>query len=578
MIKVENMSYSFPNKDLYTNVSFTIEENKHCAFIGSSGSGKSTLIDIIMKPDEYLYDGSVEVKEQTRYGYVSQFIDLDKPEETTAFDYIAGDYIYLENEIAKICVEMEDPENMEEKLEKYQALLDAFDAISGEDYESKIEKKLNLIGLLQHRHLTIADISGGEFKLIQVIKEMLHSPDLLIMDEPDVFLDFENLGALMDLINSHKKTLLVITHNRFLLSHCFNKIIHLENADLQEYDGRYLEYNFNLLQTKIELMEMSIADDEEIKRNEALIDRLREIATLTSDASKGRALRARVKFQERLEARRVKAPFVDIKKPNIHLSTEEAAADTVLKVNDLSLSYDDILLKDIHFELEPTDKVALIGLNGTGKTTLFRAINENDNEGIIIGEDVSLNYLSQHQNEMFKESNTILNEFYDLGFESYGHIKSYLFGFGFEEKYLKHTISDLSGGERNLLQLAKIGAEKGNFLLLDEPTSHLDTYAQIALEEAINEYEGAILMISHDYYTITNCMDYVLLIENGTIRKMKMKKFKRMIYANHFSRDYLENEQKKKALETTIELALKQGKLDVVKANMVKLEEIIKLL
>lgn len=321
---------------------------------------------------------------------------------------------------------------------------------------------------------------------------------------------------------------------------------------------------------------MSIADDEEIKRNEALIDRLREIATLTSDASKGRALRARVKFQERLEARRVKAPFIHIQKPHIELKSNDILNENVLKISGLDLAYDDTLLSNIHFEIGPTDKVALIGLNGTGKTTLFKAINDQCHDEIQLHDDISMSYLSQHQNELFNESNTILNEFYELGFESYGHIKSYLYGYGFEEKYLKHIISDLSGGERNLLQLAKVGATKSNFLLLDEPTSHLDTYAQIALEEAINNYEGAMIMISHDYYTITNCMDYVLFIEDGTIRKMKMKKFKRRIYAHHFKKDYLELEQKKKDLETTIEALLKQSQLDVVKTKMLLLEDIIK--
>ena len=126
--------------------------------------------------------------------------------------------------------------------------------------------------------------------------------DLMIMDEPDVFLDFENLNSLKNLINSHKKTILVITHNRYLLNHCFNKIIHLENTELQEFDGRYIDYNFSLLQTKIELQEMAIADEEEIARNEELIKILREKATYNADASRGRALKARVKIQERLEA------------------------------------------------------------------------------------------------------------------------------------------------------------------------------------------------------------------------------------------------------------------------------------
>lgn len=151
------------------------------------------------------------------------------------------------------------------------------------------------------KDLSISAISGGEFKLIQVMKEMLNRPDFMIMDEPDVFLDFENLNALKKLINTHKGMLLVVTHNRYLLNHCFNKIIHLENTELQEFDGRYIDYNFSLLQTKIELQEIAVAEAEEIERYDHIIDNLREIATYNSEASRGRALKARVKFQERLK-------------------------------------------------------------------------------------------------------------------------------------------------------------------------------------------------------------------------------------------------------------------------------------
>ena len=162
-----------------------------------------------------------------RIGYVSQFSQVDKAKEITVFEYIAEPFIKLQDEISSICSEMGASDDIETLLEKYQEALDAFEAINGDDYESNINKKLNIANLSKHKDKMISELSGGEFKLIQVIKEMLNSPDLMIMDEPDVFLDFENLNALKNLINSHKKTILVITHNRYLLNHCFNKIIHL---------------------------------------------------------------------------------------------------------------------------------------------------------------------------------------------------------------------------------------------------------------------------------------------------------------------------------------------------------------
>ncbi|HEY5586804.1 MAG TPA: ATP-binding cassette domain-containing protein [Ruminiclostridium sp.] len=579
MIKVDNLSFSFPQKELYKKISFTLEEAQHCAFIGTSGSGKSTLVEMIMDPERYMFDGVIEMDPNCRIGYVSQFSQLDKTKETSVFEYIGEKFIKIQNEITAICAGMETSSDIDTLLEKYQLALDAFDSIGGDDFESKINKQLNLANLMRQKDLMVSELSGGEFKLIQVMKEMLNSPDLLIMDEPDVFLDFENLNALKNLINSHNGILLVITHNRYLLNHCFNKIVHLENMELQEFNGRYIDYNFSLLQTKIELQELTIADDEEIERNEILIIKLRKITTYNSEASRGNALKARVKVHERLESRKIKAPFVDIKQPHISLDTDNVIEDTIaLKVKDYSVAFEALLLKNVNFEIKSTDKVALIGSNGTGKTTLLREIFKNNHDSIEINGDVKVAYLSQLQDEVLNESNTILEEFFDAGFKTYQEIKSYISNYGFEGEIVNQKIGSLSGGEKNMIQLAKVSASKANLLLLDEPTSHLDTYSQIALEKAIKNYKGAILMISHDFYTIVNCMDYVLIIEDKTIRKMKMQKFKKMIYASHFDRDFLEIEQKKKSVETKIELALKNT--DFVRAKVLseELEELIKLL
>ncbi len=578
MIKVDNLSYSFPKKDLYNNISFTIEEGQHCAFIGASGSGKSTLIDIIIDPEKYMFDGNLEIDSNIKIGYVSQFSQLDKPKETTVFEYIAEEFIRLEKEIASICTQMETSTDIETLLEKYQEALDAFDAIDGDDFESNINRKLNISNLSKHKDKMISELSGGEFKLIQVIKQMLNNPDLMIMDEPDVFLDFENLNSLKNLINSHKKAMLIITHNRYLLNHCFNKILHLENMELQEFDGRYIDYNFSLLQTKIELQEVAIAYDEEIERNEKLIDILREKATYNAEASRGKALKARVKIQERLEARRIKAPFVDIKKPNINLVTDNEIEETIaLEVKDYSIGFDEVLLENVNFEIKSTDKVAIVGTNGVGKTTLLKEIFKNNNESIKINEDTKMAYLSQIQGEILNESNTVFEEFMDFGFNNYREVRRCILNYGFDEDIIEQKIGSLSGGEKNILQLAKVSANKANMLLLDEPTSHLDTYSQIALEEAIKNYNGAILMISHDYQFIANCMDYVLLIEDKTVRRVNMKKFRKMVYAKHFDKDYLELEEKKKVVENKIAQALANTNFELAKVLSNELEELIKL-
>ncbi len=579
MIKVDKLSYSFPQKNLYNDISFTLEDGQHCAFIGTNGSGKSTLIDIFMDPEKYLFDGSLEIDPSCRIGYVRQFQEIDKTQDITVFEYLAENFIKLQNEITAICTEMETSSDIETLLEKYQDALDEFESINGDDFENIIDKKLNLIELIKYKNLSISQLSGGEFKLIQVIKSMLTNPDLLIMDEPDVFLDFKNLNALKNLINAHKGTLLVITHNRYLLNHCFNKILHLENMEIQEFDGNYINYNFSLLQTKIELQELAAADTEEIERNEILIDRLRELASENAEQFRGKTLRARVKFQERLEKRRIKAPFVEIKQPNIiFITTDEVEEKTVLKVTDYELSFDEVLLKDVNFEIKSTDKVAIVGANGAGKTTLFQTIFNNNNSSIEINENIKIGYLSQLQGQTLNYSNTIADEFFDIGFKTYDDIKEYLEGYNFDEELLNQKIGTLSGGEKNLIQLAKISEVGADLLLLDEPTSHLDTYSQIALEKAIKNYKGAILMVSHDYYTIANCMDYVLFIENKKIRKININHFKDIIYANHFNKDYLKIEQKKKSVETKIELALRDNNFLLAQSLCEDLEKIIKLL
>ncbi|MEK3920930.1 ABC-F family ATP-binding cassette domain-containing protein [Paenibacillus sp. FSL K6-2393] len=579
MIKVENLSFSFPQKELYKNISFTFEEAQHCAFIGTSGSGKSTLIDILMDPERYLFEGKLEIDPDCRIGYVSQFLQVDKTKEVTVFEYIAEEFIKIQDEITAIYAEMATTSDMDSLMEKLQLALDAFEAMDGDNYEKNINKQLNLANLMKLKDLSISAVSGGEFKLIQVMKEMLNRPDFMIMDEPDVFLDFENLNALKKLINTHKGMLLVVTHNRYLLNHCFNKIIHLENTELQEFDGRYIDYNFSLLQTKIELQEIAVAEAEEIERYDHIIDNLREIATYNSEASRGRALKARVKFQERLEARRIKEPFVDIKQPNIRFGIDKEMEDSVVvNVNNYSVSFDELLLENVNFEIKSTDKVALIGPNGTGKTTLLREIFKNNQDSIEINADVNVAYLSQVQGEMLKDSNTILNEFIDSGFQTYDEIRSYLPNYGFEGEILDQKIESLSGGEKNMLQLAKVSASQANVLLLDEPTSHLDIYSQIALEKAIEDYKGAILMISHDFYSVVNGMDYVLIIGDKTISKMSIEEFREMIYTSHFDENYLENEQKKKSVEMKIELALKDTNFELAKSLVDELEKLIKLL
>lgn len=531
MMKVEKLGYEFPEKVLYKDVSFTLEDGVHCAFIGSNGTGKTTLVDMIKHQEDYLYDGKILRDDTCRIGHVSQFSKDEKNQNMTVFAFLSEVFVKNQEETAKVCEQMATDENLEDIYEIYQQLLDEFLAMDGEHYESNIKKQLKIAGMSRLEQTPLSQLSGGEYKLLQVMKEMLLQPNLLIMDEPDVFLDFENLNGLCALINEHKGTLLVITHNRYLLNHCFDKILHLENTDIQEFDGSYVEYHYALLQKKIELQELAKKDQDEIARNEEIVNRMRTAATNASIAALGRTLHARETHLARLRERQIKEPFVDIHQPEITFPQVEADPEKlVLRVWDYEVAFDELLLSDVCFELYGKDKVAIVGANGTGKTTLLHEIYKNHHPSITIADGVKVELLSQVYGTTTKEE------------------------------------SGLSGGEQNLLQIEKICNSDANLLLLDEPTSHLDTYSQIALEKAISEYPGAVLMVSHDFYNIVNCADYILYVDDKSIRKMRIRSFRKMVYENHFDKEYLELEQKKKELEVRIEAVLKKSDVKTAKS------------
>ena len=213
MIKAENLSYSFPHKELYNKISFTLEDDVHCAFIGTNGTGKSTLVNLILHPEDYLYDGKLIIDLPGRIGYVSQFYTLDEEKEVTVFEYLSEEFVKLQNKINQICEDMATSRSSGRADGGISAdVMDEFNAIDGDFYESNIRKQLTAGRIWQGmKNSFLTSLSGGEFKLVQAIREMMISPKFIIMDEPDVFLDFQHLNALKNLINSHKGTLLVIT-------------------------------------------------------------------------------------------------------------------------------------------------------------------------------------------------------------------------------------------------------------------------------------------------------------------------------------------------------------------------------
>lgn len=578
MIQVEQLSFGFTAKDLYKDISFTLEAGQHCALIGSNGTGKSTLAEILIHPEDYLYDGKIVRDENCRIGYASQFSVGDKFQDRTVFEFLSERFTSLQKDIEAVCAAMTEAEDLDALYEQYQQLLDQNEAMDGDHYESKIRKSLAVAGMSDLAETKLADISGGEYKMMQIMREMLLAPNLLVLDEPDVFLDFGNLGGLAQLINEYQGTMLVITHDRYLLNHCFNKILHLENGDLQEFDGTYSEYRCSILREKLALKLQNIEEQEEIARTQELVDILRKRATEKVNPVIGRSVNAKQSQLDRLVARQIKAPFIEIREPEIVLpevNVEEAAERMpVLTITDYQVSFEEDLLENVSFQIFAGEKAALIGANGTGKTTLIRDILQNDHPAIHIDENTKYACLSQLQEEGLDEEKTVFETLQDGGFATREDVRHCLAQYCLQEECMDQKVSKLSGGEKNMLQIALLAASDAQLLILDEPTSHLDLYAQTALEKAIADYEGTVLMVTHDFYLAAGCADYILLVDDHTVRRMRTRKFRKMVYDKYFDSAYLETDRKKQELEASITAAFKKNDLAAVDKLCGQLEEL----
>ena len=578
MIQVEQLSFGFTAKDLYKDISFTLEAGQHCALIGSNGTGKSTLAEILIHPEDYLYDGKIVRDENCRIGYASQFSVGDKFQDRTVFEFLSERFTSLQKDIEAVCAAMTEAEDLDALYEQYQQLLDQNEAMDGDHYESKIRKSLAVAGMSDLAETKLADISGGEYKMMQIMREMLLAPNLLVLDEPDVFLDFGNLGGLAQLINEYEGTMLVITHDRYLLNHCFNKILHLENGDLQEFDGTYSEYRCSILREKLALKLQNIEEQEEIARTQELVDILRKRATEKVNPVIGRSVNAKQSQLDRLVARQIKAPFIEIREPEIVLPEvnveEPAEKKPVLTITDYQVSFEEDLLENVSFQIFAGEKAALIGANGTGKTTLIRDILQNDHPAIHIDENTKYACLSQLQEEGLDEEKTVFETLQDGGFATREDVRHCLAQYCLQEECMYQKVSKLSGGEKNMLQIALLAASDAQLLILDEPTSHLDLYAQTALEKAIADYEGTVLMVTHDFYLAAGCADYILLVDDHTVRRMRTRKFRKMVYDKYFDSAYLETDRKKQELEASITAAFKKNDLAAVDKLCGQLEEL----
>ena len=528
MVKFENFSFGFPEKDLYENINFEIKMGDHAVLIGNNGSGKSTLVDLIMHEEKYTYDGLIRLQKSCRIGYVSQFVEHETS-KLSVFDFLAAPFRTLMEKSDELCAKMSDSDDLDKIYEEYQKILDQIEAVDAYNYESNIGKELAVAELTDFAEMPVSKLSGGEYKLFFIIRNMLLKPQLLIMDEPDVFLDFENLTALIKLINSYDGTILTITHNRLLLTQCFDKVLDIENKSVREFPGNFAEYNTWMLETKVELFEHARDFDEFLEKQDKIVEKIRAIAEMTAEPKMGRQLKARATYIERLRKMRGEDPFIEDHDHEFHFCFKESDDENVLpleiKVEDYALAYGERkLLEDISFTVAPGEKVAIVGANGTGKSSMLN--------------DIFAELEKQYPGEV-------------------GYFKQVVEA----DKELM-----LSGGERNLKQVEELCEVSHRALLLDEPTSHLDIYAQIELEKAIKEYEGTVLIVSHDLFAVTASADRILLVEDGTVREMSGRAYRKTIYKKYFESDVFDAERKRIDTEMKVTSLIRAGKYDEARA------------
>ncbi|MCK5129567.1 MAG: ABC-F family ATP-binding cassette domain-containing protein [Clostridiales bacterium] len=582
LIKLENFNYSIADRVLYNNACIQIESKEHIGLLGENGCGKTTLINIILHPEKYIFSGSVWKQKNARIEYVSQFLDNSREfMNKTVEQYLFESYNAQLNVLSKLENEMTHTEDLTEVLNEYQQELERYDMVGGEAFAANIEKTLQSSGLIALRHQKLQTLSGGERKILQIMRATMLLPDLLFLDEPDSFLDLGNIDVLADILNNFKGAYIMVSHNRYFLDNCCSHIVSIEDKKMRKYKGNYSQVTFNLLSTKIAEQKKAFTDKREIKRQEALVKKFREYARRNPDKRGGRMLRSRVTYLNRLKNNKQLSPYVLLSQIDFDFQTSRQNTSEILTINNYSKSFSDKeLIRDASLMIAEGERAAFIGENGAGKSTLLKAILAGNTEHIHLNPYMKVSYLSQKQEERLKYDNNILDEFYDMGFTTVKSIEQFLANFLFKRDTLHRKISILSGGEKNHLQLAKITHEKPDFIILDEPTSHLDLYSQLALENAINTYQGSVLMVSHDFYMISNTMDYVFSLEGKKILKISVDEFRERVLSKRYSKVEIgkinDRQIQRRELENEIALALSKEDFSTARNICVDLGKLIR--
>ena len=509
LIQLNNVTKNFVVNEIFSNVKMEINDKDRVAIVGRNGAGKSTLLKIIS--GELSFDsGERTISKNTTIGYLSQeFIvreDLSIYEEMiTCFDEI----ISLEANLEKLSYELT-PEN----IENDSGLLDRFDRLQNEvlthkdyHYKSKIESVLYGLDFTKDVFdKKISTFSGGEKTRLSMAKLLLSEPDLLILDEPTNHLDMENVAWLENYLSSYNGAIVIVSHDRYFLDKVVNVVYNLEFGKLKKYVGNYSRFLKQYEEDYEKQLKEFTSQQKDIKRLEEFVQK--NIAR----ASTSKMAKSRQKVLDKMEL--IDNPKKDDKAANIEFNIKEQSGRDVLMIENLKVGYDGKQVGNAYnFSVYKGDRIAIVGRNGIGKSTLIKTIAKKQNAiggSVHYGSKVSLGYYDQKQAE-FESSKTILNELWDeYPLMKEAEVRTVLGRFLFRGDSVLKIVRDLSGGEKARLQLAKLMLEKNNLLVLDEPTNHLDITSKQVLEDALENYEGTIVFVSHDRYFINKIANKVL--------------------------------------------------------------------
>lgn len=496
------------------NVTFNINEGEHIGLVGPNGAGKSTILKIINKQIE-TDSGDIFIDKSKKIGYLSQNLSLEST--STIYDEVLlvfSNLIHLENKLSELEKELNKPydasnEEYHNKLIKdYTLTSELYTNRGGYTYKAEINKVLKGLGFLENDYLKPIDIlSGGQKTRVALCKLLLSKPDILLLDEPTNHLDLDAIEWLEEYLKSYKGTIMVISHDRFFLDSITDKTFELSNGCIDTYNGNYstyIELKKKVYEEKLKAYNLQQAD---IKRQEEIIERYRSFNREKSV----RAAESRQKALDKIEI--IEAPTKENKITKIKFQPQIQSGNDVLHIENLSKHYGSkTLFENLNLDIKRGEHIALIGENGRGKTTLFKVLMNQvkSDDGIcFIGKNVFLGYYDQEQSNLEPEK-TILDEVWDdFPNLTTTQVRTYLAAFLFTGDDVFKKISTLSGGEKCRINLLKLMLSKSNFLLLDEPTNHLDIMSREALEDAILNYDGTVLVISHDRYFLNKVVDKI---------------------------------------------------------------------